>query len=327
MTEEQEYQKNFGAALAALGLSADKIAYINRVKGDKAVSKLYLWGSISYIALMVACMLGYVFLARVIFSNALMAHRTQGIDYIFYDSTCMTNLAVMMFVSIIFPAWFLYKLLDYFPKASVMVAVKSFDQIAQINMGKLNLGATGKFSSWYVKSLIDATFLAMPIEQGLDHLNRKSRKWLVKCIFWLCLAALPLMVLDAANYTLVTPDGVLQRGYASFKTRENPWSEVTRIETGCYYFTGKNSNLGLKYTIIFTDGSDIDLFDAKSDKDPITQISAIDTKLRELNKPFTRKMLTFGLHKGEPYLNDACHPQLRQQYPTQYDQLIQLLRL
>ncbi len=324
---QDDIEQKYNEVLASLGLSQEKIDYIRRSNSDKKASKLYVRGSIAYIVLMIVCMVGYVFIARAIFFDYLMKERTQGIDYIFYDSLWMTHVIPMMFVGILLPGWALYKLLDYFPKASALIALKSLDDIAYRSVKDHDVLGMWKFSRWYIRKVIDSNFHNMPIEQGLDYLNRKSRKWMGMCIVPLFIIVLPLMALDALNYKLVTKEGVIERGYASFQTTKKSWSDVTKVETGCYYFSGKDKNLALKYTILFNDGSDIDLFEAKSKEDKITQIETVDSVLRQLEKPFSIKIFTHGIHSGEPYVNDVCFPKLRERYPNQYSEIILLLRL
>lgn len=324
---QDDTEQKYNDVLASLGLSQEKIDYIRCANSDKKASKLYVKGSIAYIVLMIVCMVGYVFIARAIFFDYLMNERTQGVAYIFYDSLWMTHVIPMMFLGILLPMWALYKLLDYFPKASVLIALKSLDDIAYRSVKDHDVLGIWKLSRWYIRKVIDRNFHSMPIEQGLDYLNRKSRKWTGMCMVPLVVIALPLMVLDGLNYKLVTKEGVIERGYASFKTTKKSWSDVTKVETGCYYFTGKDKNLALKYTILFNDGSDIDLFEAKSKEDKIIQIGTVDNVLRQLEKPFSIKAFTHGIHSGEPYVNDACFPKLREQHPNQYSEIIRLMRL
>jgi len=324
---QKDTEQKYNEVLASLGLSQEKIDYIRHSNSDKKASKLYVKGSIAYIVLMMVCMVGYVSIARVIFFGYLMKERTRGIDYIFYDSLWMTHVIPMMFVGILLPCWALYKLLDYFPKASALIALKSFDDIAYRSVKDHDVLGVLKFSRWCASKLIDNNFHTMPIEMGLDYLNRKSRKWIGRCMVPLVVIALPLMVLDSLNYKLVTKDGVIERGYASFQTTKKSWSDVTKVETGCYYFTGKNKNLALKYTIFFNNGSDIDLFEATTKETKITQIGIVDNVLRQLEKPFVIKVFTHGIHSGESYVNDTCFSKLRERYPEQYSEIIRLLRL
>jgi len=80
-------------------------------------------------------------------------------------------------------------------------------------------------------------------------------------------------------------------------------------ETGCYYFTS-NENPTLKYTVVFEDGSEVDLFEAKSKDDKITQIETLDGILRQLNKPFSIRIFSDGINRGQPYVNEECFAKL-----------------
>jgi hypothetical protein len=320
---QDDTEQKYNDLLASLGLSQEKIDYIRHANSDKKASKLYVRGSIACIVLMMVCMVGYLFIAHTIFFDYFMNERTQGVSYIFYDSLWMTHVVPMSFLGILLPIWALYKLLDYFPKASALIALESLDDVAYHSVKDHDVLGIWKFSRWCFRKLIDGNFHNMPIEQGLDYLNRKSRKWTGMCMVPPVLIALPLMVLDGLNYKLVTKEGVIERGYASFKTTKKSWSDVIKVETGCYF----NKNLALTYTIMFNDGSGIDLFEAKSKEDKIIQIRTVDNVLRQLEKPFSIKVFTHGIHSGDPYVNDACFSKLREWYPNQYSEVISLLRL
>lgn len=324
---QDNLEQKYNEVLASLGLSQEKIDYIRQHRSDKSISKLYNGGVTAYIVLMIVFMIGYVFLSRAIFFDYLMKQRTGGVDYIFYDSLWMIHIFPMMFIAILLPAWLLYKLMAYFPRQSELLAIKGFDDIAYRSINEHDVMGIWKSSRYFTRKIIDEKFLQMPIDEGLRYLNWKTGRWIGKCIIIMLIIAAPFIILDASNYKLATKEGVLERPYASFHTLNKTWDDVTKVETGCFYFTGKNRKLALKYVVQFDDGSEIDLFEAKANGNKVAQITAVNTALRELGKPFSIKNFTHGIHSGKPYVNDECFGKLQEEYPSEYSEIIKLLRI
>jgi hypothetical protein len=333
---QNDEEEKYNEVLASFGLSQEKIDYIRRVNSDKKTFQLYLkrftasfvLGIIFLIGCLFIVVVGYLFIVAhgILFDYLIIKQRTQGIDYIFYDSVWMTHLIPMLLLGILLPGWLISKLRDYFPKTRVLDFTKSLDNMAYRSVKDHDVFGVLKFSRWYTRKLMDNNFHSLPIEQGLDYLGRKTRKWISLCMLLFIVIALPLLVLDVLNYKLVTKEGVIERDYASLQTTKKTWNDVTKVETGCY-FTEKDKTLTLKYTVAFNDGSKIDLFEAKAKDDTITGIKAVDTLLRQLDKPISIGITWRGAHSSDPFINDACFPKLREQYPAQYSEIIKLLRL
>jgi hypothetical protein len=66
-------------------------------------------------------------------------------------------------------------LFDYFPKASALIALKSFDDIAYRSVKDHDVMGMWKFGRWYARKLIDDKFHTMPIEQLTPPLYRKIK--------------------------------------------------------------------------------------------------------------------------------------------------------
>jgi hypothetical protein len=99
---------------------------------------------------------------------------------------------------------------------------------------------------------------------------------------WTLLISLPLYVLDYSNYKLLTREGYIERGYASFTTIKKSWNDIAKVETG-WYFKSKSHDIILIYNIIFDDGYHIELFLSHPfmyPEDKLTQIEIADSILR-----------------------------------------------
>lgn len=241
----------------------------------------------------------------------------------------------MIFAGVFLAAWLPYKCLSYFPKVSAMIAAQSFSKIADNSDNNgllLSSQAAQKFfiknklSRLYITKIIDKDFYTLPVEQGFVYLNHKIGKSIAIGFVILVVIALPLMILDILNYKVITKDGIIERKYASLQITNKSWSDVAKVETGCYYFTDNNNKLVLKYEIKFYDGSSVDLFAAEAKGDKINQIRLVDNVLRQLGTPFSI-MIFLRKHKDLPYVNEACFQELRKKYPSQYSEIIRLLRL
>ena len=323
---QNDTEQKYNEVLSSLGLSQEKIDYIRHANHDtNKFSKLD--GSTLYLILTliptIIYIIAYILIINVI-GDYLIKGRTQGIDYIFYDSPWTARVIPMMMIGIVLPAWLLYKLLDYFPKASVLLAVKSFDEIACRSVREHDSGKW-KFIRWCMRRLMDNKFHSMPIEQGFDYLNRKTRKYAGICTIVFMVIGTPLMVLNGLNYKLLTKEGVIKRDYASFQTIQKTWNDVTKVETGCY-FNENDKNLTLKYIVYFNDDSKVDLFESKPKEDTVTGIKRVDTILQELGKPFSINTF-WDARVALPFVNDACFPKLREEYKNQYIEIVKLLHL
>lgn len=164
--------------------------------------------------------------------------------------------------------------------------------------------------------------------RGPGFIEREESSGLWKFTLLFGVLALPFMLLDVMNYTLVTEEGVRKRGYASFTPANYSWNQVEQVETGCYYdFSRIGGGQKLAYEVVFRDHTRVNLFDGRANGIRLDNIALVDGALKELNVGFDVKLINSGLNNGSYSVNDACFKRLAQNRPDDYEEIVKLLRL
>lgn len=90
---------------------------------------------------------------------------------------------------------------------------------------------------------------------------KRSNVGLVKFVLIVSAVALPLAALGATSYFYLTPRALVYRPSIFTAERSYRWSDVTRIETACWFNRGRQEN----YTLLLLDGTRIGLMESSPD--------------------------------------------------------------
>lgn len=325
--EEARYRE----VLSSLGLKPETIDYISTRKDAAAATRIYWTGIILYMCLYLGLTAGGLVVGYHLLFLDLKAARVAGHDAIFYDSFWWLHCFALFFLSIFLPAYIVYAILERFPKAAELVALKSIDDMVRRSAPRRGAGLVKNAQAGMERAFVDDTFRQRPVHEALRYYNRKSMRWTKRGTFIMLALLALLLVMDASNYKLVAADGFTYVPYGSISQRHQSWKDLDHVETACGSLS--RNGMRLQYNLFFKDGSEVDLLETMQLRDPRTpeekvkaveQVGAIAEKQ---GVPFRIAVLTHGVDAGRKLFDAQCLDKLKVLYPGNYARLVAALKL
>ena len=236
----------------------------------------------------------------------LMEIRTQGLDYLSYETIDIFHFTPLFFAIILGVVLFLYVLRD--------LAYHVFLRL-RINPERARPGATGRLCL-FIGRFVYFQLLARS-QIGAPKPGQTIREYSLYTLIPLLLTA-PIAVLDFSNYVLITEHKITKRGYASIATDTFDFADVVKVETLCedYYVRGIQKT-STKYVVHFNNGYEVNLFN-HVDEEKIAKLMKIDQRVFQANPNASLVV---------KQLDQDCIDYLKDTYDEQFDAVARLLRI
>ena len=236
----------------------------------------------------------------------LMEIRTQGLDYLSYETIDIFHFTPLFFAIILGVVLFLYVLRD--------LAYHVFLRL-RINPERARPGATGRLCL-FIGRFVYFQLLARS-QIGAPKPGQTIREYSLYTLIPLLLTA-PIAVLDFSNYVLITEHKITKRGYASIATDTFDFADVVKVETLCedYYDRGIQKT-STKYVVHFNNGYEVNLFN-HVDEEKIAKLMKIDQRVFQANPNASLVV---------KQLDQDCIDYLKDTYDEQFDAVARLLRI
>lgn len=236
----------------------------------------------------------------------LMGIRTQGLDYLIYETIDVFHVTPLCFSIILATVLLFYALRDL--AYHVFLRLRINPERAQLGVG----GRLGLFIGRFVYFQI--------LERGRRGAPKPGQTIREYGMYTLMALSITTFVaaLDFSNYVLITEHKIIRRGYASIATDTVDFADVVKVETLCtaYYVRGIEKTV-TKYVLHFNDAYKIDLFNYV-DKEKLAKLLKIDRRVFEANSD-ARLVVK--------QLDQDCIDYLKDTYDEQFDAVARLLRI
>jgi hypothetical protein len=139
-----------------------------------------------------------------------------------------------------------------------------------------------------------------------------------------------LFTLDSHNYTVITDNGIVHRGYGKLQTKQLKWQDLASTKSGCAYVLSSYRNTFIRmrwyYILSFNNGLMLDLYNFKSlQGKKLAAISAIDTIASAVGaQNYADQDRFWVLNKSVP--TKRCVDYLKKHHES-YKELIDILKL